>query len=638
MVVVKFFFTSILVFLTSFPLFSQLSDWEKKFKDKRNSIEVRLDYNDSIMGYYRKFDVDSSMFYALRHLKYARSEDFQTGINYAYSVIASLYRYQGKYDSAIVNYQYAIEGYKKVDYTEGIAATYSNIANVHKQQSRYDLAIKNYFKAISTMKKAEDKGILVNMYSNLAGLYFKLENYDKAILYWDLSTKTSINTPLEGKYTYGYRGKARVAIEMKQYEIAEELIDTAIVIDKKINNQIYLYEDYLILLKLYSQTLNNKKFKEAKQKVTPYLKIDNPINKQHYYEFCGDFYFNTKNFYQAKIFYDSCIKLIEYEENEQSYIEESQRLTSKLLFASIFSENEGANFPIYQKLQLLTEQANEIKKIRLTQELDVQYDLKETKETNIRLDERNRFYLKLNEKNRQQKTLLIIILVIIVGVTIYMVYYGQKLRRIKQELEQNVQEKEFLFKEVNHRVKNNLLIVNSFVGIEKQGKSPEIVSILNEMETRIHSLGLMHELLYKGEMSEFSNLNEYLKKLIDFISKTFLKENVLIHKQVQENIQVNINKIPYIGLIINELITNSIKHAQVEGTSLNLLLQVTENDGIIRIGVSDDGKGLPEGFNLNSVESLGMKMAIGLSKQLKGDFTFESPEKGSAFVIIIPNN
>lgn len=621
--------------LIQFSVTAQIGTWEKKFQNKKLDIETRLDYNDSIMGYYRKFDLDSSMYYAKRHLNYSKAGSFVSGINYAYSVIASLHRYKGEFKEAIAYYELAIEGYKKSNYAEAIAGMYSNIANVYKQQSRYDLAIRNYFKAIQIMKSAQDQSVVINMYSNLAGLYFKLESWEKAAYYWGLSTKVSNQLLGADSYSFGYRGLARIAIEKKHYDQVEKHIRKALEIDQKNENQLQQYEDYLILLKLYAESKNQIKFLATKQQLDMFLHIDNPVNKQYYYEFCGDFYFNTKQFSSAKNDYVRCVELIEEQNNPTDFIEDFQRVKNKLFYASMFSQSGTMHFDLYQEIEQLTQQVNTIKKSRLTQELDAQYEVKETKEKNAHLQERTVFYKELHENNKRQNVLLSVIVGILILFAIYLLYNRTRLQKIKRDLEQSVQEKEFLFKEVNHRVKNNLLIVNSFIGIEKQGKSAEVQRILAEMEARIYSFGLMHELLYKGEMKEFSSLNDYLETLIQFISNSVLKRDATVVHVVDQAIQVNVNKLSYIGLIVNELITNSMKHGSVEGEQLSIEITIHEENNELILHLADNGKGLPS--HLES-KSIGLKMAEGLTKQLKGQFTCLQVPVGAAFEIRIPNS
>lgn len=192
-----------------------------------------------------------------------------------------------------------------------------------------------------------------------------------------------------------------------------------------------------------------------------------------------------------------------------------------------------------------------------------------------------------------------------------------------------------MYKELNYRLKNNLLIVNSFIGIEKQNKPDDVVRMLTTMETRIHSLGLMHELLYNTEMSDYNDLKNYLIQLLAFIDQSLQDKSIVITSELDDDLSIKTNKLSYIGLIVNELITNSIKYGgQSPEKVLRIHLKATKNEHKIQLEVSDDGVGLPADFKLNQQKSLGLKMAMGLTNQMNGDFQILYPERGTLFRIL----
>lgn len=626
---------AVVIYIMATSSYSQVDKWNKIVDNSQEAYETRLAYNDSVMAYYRKKDTDSAIFYCQKHIRIAQEGNVSASINYGFSVIGSLYRYKGDYDSSIYYHQIALQGYKNDNYTEAIAGSYTNIANVYKQKSRYDLAIRYYFEAIRIMKMAEDQSTLASIYANLAGLYFNLENYEKAYHFWDLSEQVCLKTRYKGNVTFSYRGKARIGIVKQNYPEAERNIKAAIQVDKENGNQLWLFENYLLLLQLYSKNGNTPQFLDTYKEVKKFKDIESPINKVHFYEFTGDFWFRFKNYSKAATYYDSCLSVVNH--NQQDYIESSERLSKKLFYSSVFAQSGDKLYPLYDSIQSFSKQVEEIKKVRLTQELDMKYDLRREKDKNRFLDERNRFYYQLSLKNKEQATLLTIILIAVIAFTLYAFYNAERIRKTKKELEKNIQEKDFLFKELNHRVKNNLLIVNSFIGIEKHGQPEEVKAILGAVENRIHSLGLMHELLYKGEMSERSLLKPYLEKLIAFISKSIVNEGIEIHILAEDNIEVHINKTSYIGLIVNELITNAIKYAKAPTRALTISIKMYQEKSDLFLEIADDGIGLPETINIHNLQSLGLKMADGLARQLKGKFTIEKPAVGTKFVIQIPN-
>lgn len=634
----RFIFLLLSFFFCFLPIYAQVNDWVKALNDNTLSIDEKLDVGELLIDYYHKKDKDSTMYYAQYYLRFSKKHQLSDAEDYAHSVIASLYRYTGYYDSAIYYYEQALIGYEKSDFMDGVAATYQNMANVYTNQNRYDLAIRNYFKAIDLFIANNQRDYLYNLYSSLAGLYLYLGNLEKADYYWTLSEESTLGTEQEGNYSFPYRGKARINTQKGKLKTARELANKALEIDLISNNRVHLYDDYLILYQIQSKSSNLTEFLNGKRKVEEFRDIKNPINLQLFYEFTGDFYFETKEYTNALIYYDSCITSLRIEQAHQpdSYVEELHRLLTKKYHTLVFSKSSEDLTDLYAEIQMLSIQSDEIRKIRTTQELDAQYYLKEVEEKNEALRVKNIFYQELTKKNKIQIALLIITLILIIGFAFYMLYSNKKIKAFQKILEQNVQEKDFLFRELNHRVKNNLFIVNSFIGIEKHGKSEELSQVLTTVENRIHSLSLMHELLYQGQVEEETNLNEYIDKLIISLSRSILKDQMKIQTSIGENIRININKISYLGLIINELITNASKHAKIDDKELIITVTIYQKEDTLMLEFSDDGKGFSDEVSkLNS--SLALKIARGLTQQLKGKFTIKDVEKGASFEISIPN-
>ncbi|MFY7989519.1 MAG: PAS domain-containing sensor histidine kinase [Fluviicola sp.] len=214
--------------------------------------------------------------------------------------------------------------------------------------------------------------------------------------------------------------------------------------------------------------------------------------------------------------------------------------------------------------------------------------------------------------------------------------------RIKEEnlrLQHSNREKEMLLKEIHHRVKNNLQIISSLLRLQARSIDDEKTKELLEISLgRIHSMATVHELLYRS--SEYSQINfkEYLDALIHSMIGTLVAESQQIKVQLDiiELITAIDTAIP-LGLLINEILTNSFKHAfqgKQQGQVYVRIRPLTTEK--LEISVGDDGIGMPESLASSTPESLGFSLIQSLTEQLDGNITFQTGSNGTHYTLIIP--
>ena len=202
----------------------------------------------------------------------------------------------------------------------------------------------------------------------------------------------------------------------------------------------------------------------------------------------------------------------------------------------------------------------------------------------------------------------------------------------------NSETKEIMLKEIHHRVKNNLAIVISLLGMQgRKNSDPEFQRVIKDIEMRIRSMALIHEHLYRSENLDSIHLSAYLHSLVSIISGTFSGKTIKIDLQLEE-ILVNIETALPLGLITNELLTNSFKYAFPfnQGGTVCIKLAPNEPGGLTLI-VSDNGVGLPVGFSFENQDSLGMFIIKLLVEQLDGSIEIVS-RGGVSATIVIPEN
>ncbi|MGC9526410.1 MAG: PAS domain S-box protein [Limnospira sp.] len=209
-------------------------------------------------------------------------------------------------------------------------------------------------------------------------------------------------------------------------------------------------------------------------------------------------------------------------------------------------------------------------------------------------------------------------------------------KQAESRLVSSLQEKEVLLKEIHHRVKNNLLVVSNL--LEFQGDYLEdetLIRVLEESRDRIYSMALIHEKLYRSTNLDRIDFSEYLENLVDnlFESYNVAEDRISVELDV-EAIDLNIETAHPCGLIVNELLSNTFKHAFPNGRTGNVRLELHRlPDDKIGLTVQDDGVGFPPDLDFHNVESLGMELICTLTEQLEGEITMRQ-NNGTIFTII----
>lgn len=213
------------------------------------------------------------------------------------------------------------------------------------------------------------------------------------------------------------------------------------------------------------------------------------------------------------------------------------------------------------------------------------------------------------------------------------------LKKKEEEFIKKIQEKDIFLREIHHRVKNNFQIILSLLSLQSSfEKDPKVDLSLKESKSRIQSMAIVHELLYEKNDSESLNIQLYLEKLINHLKEIFYKKfiNIEIHS---ENISVSTNKLVPFGLILNELILNSFKHAFPQenpikegNKDLTLLenavghffihLQFQKQGRNYLFHYKDNGIGFPESIFNSPTNTMGLILIQNLSKQLQGEYKF----------------
>ncbi len=212
-------------------------------------------------------------------------------------------------------------------------------------------------------------------------------------------------------------------------------------------------------------------------------------------------------------------------------------------------------------------------------------------------------------------------------------------KRAEQRLQNALKDKEMLVKEIHHRTKNNLMIMASLLNLTSaEIEDEDVKEIFNQTQTRAKSMALIHEKLYRSDNYKEINFGEYIRHMVHDLFKSFLKdpENIQLILEL-EDLELDINTAIPLGLILNELLTNSLKYAFPHGEKGNIFIKFYKSDNNYVLIVADDGIGLPEELDINQTDTLGLQLVKNLIGQIEGDIIINI-EEGTMMTIIFPEN
>ena len=204
----------------------------------------------------------------------------------------------------------------------------------------------------------------------------------------------------------------------------------------------------------------------------------------------------------------------------------------------------------------------------------------------------------------------------------------------QQKLIESLHEKEVLLKEVHHRVKNNLQVISSILNLQSDhvDGDPRIIELLRDSQARIRSMSFIHESLYQRKNFNSVDLGAYIDGLARNLMMSYsLNGKVQLDSRV-EAVELGLDQAIPCGLLLNELISNALKHAFVDGREGLIELRVERQGKRVRIVVADNGEGLPKAFDMERDANLGLQLVTTLVGQLDGQIERENG-KGTRFVI-----
>jgi len=518
---------------------------------------------------------------------------------FAETTIVYIELYQHNIPSALY---YALKSVKRMeienDYTFG-DVFYMRLGDVYNTFGHNEEALELYKKSIEIGRHTLDSGTWYkSFFSAVAALSLKGKNKE-AIDYIN-----SMIAKYPPKSTFD---KMSVAyIKANCYEALKDYVQT---------------EKYFKEMDFYSQQLNNPEtFREV----------------AHQYTTMALFYMNTNRPQKAKFYTDKVFALCKA--NNKTYDSEAFQI---LLFRtdSINGNYKGA-LKHFQNFKKLSDSNLGISKNKQIEELKIEYETKNKEQKIKLLNDQSKLQESELHKSKILNNLSIWSLILLL-ITIALLYNRYRLKQrnhAKLELKEKeinqkninlrhlLDEKEWLLKEIHHRVKNNLQTVISLLNSQSAYLDNDMaLSAIKNSQHRIHSMSLIHQKLYNSENISTINMPNYIRELIEYLKDSFnLGQRIRFEIKI-DPLELDVAQAVPLGLILNEAITNSIKYAFPDDRTgmIYITLEATAQNRYL-LTISDNGIGIDTDFNNQKINSFGMSLIKGLSDDLEAKFSMEN--------------
>jgi two-component sensor histidine kinase len=539
-------------------------------------------------------------------------------------VIARAYFYTGKLDSTLSILHRMLNRPLGKDHFYYIDICIL-LSNTYQKKGNYTTALKHVLDGLKAWETKHNAEIEYFLFSSTAQIYFRLQNYEKTIEYINKAQQSAL-TRQPAYYYNNFHYTIISLVKLGNVNKALSLLDS---ITKKIPPVYPKAQNHIAFCYGYCyHALGNIKRAEHQYSLVKPEKEEYYVYNE-FYNTIAQFYYTQKKYATAK---DYLEKTLAIPQSKKAIADLTQ---SYFLLGKVDScmGHYGSAYNHLRNYIILKDSMFSERKSKQIQELLVQYET-EKKDQNIKLLTQQS---ELKQSQLDQATLSrnvtlggVAALLIILGLMYNQYKVNQRstyaINYKNVELQKMVEEKEWLLKEIHHRVKNNLQTIVSLLESQSSFLKDEALTAIQGSQNRVYAMSLLHQKLYQNNNVATISMANFLPELVSHLENSFDVRHRIHFRLSIEPILLDISNAVPIGLILNEAITNSIKYAfyQFGHNHNNEIRIVMEKNGanFIQLTIADNGIGISQ--PIDKTKSLGMKLMEGLTEDLNGHFQISS--------------
>lgn len=594
---------------------------------KNNDNPVNWPFYNSNIGYQFLLSqqYDSALLYYYRTIHASHPDHLLNASTMDCMGVA--YKQKGLLDSSILYYNKALSLYQLLNDTSHAVVVNANLAIIYKGLGHYDKALESAFDATQFLERQAPARPLASCYNTIGDIYKEMEDFSNALDFYRKSLLIRKEIGFASGVGQSYNNIGELFVELGKYDSAARYLERSLQTKKANNDSNGLGNTLDLLGRVYIEL---KEFKNAEKYLLDALLIEQRsgelTDEANVLNSLGRLKLKMNNLIEAR-----------------RYLSQAKDLIVKTASLTLLRDNLEMQVQLSKGQNLFTDalhNAEELLTVKdrlLNQEkaealiaMQTRYET-ESKGQQILLLEQEKVLrqseIKSNKLWIMSLTFTIILALIIAG--LLLIGYKQSQR--------NNRRVETLLKELHHRVKNNLQILSSLLSLQSQyAKDEDAVMMIKSSESRVNSMALIHQKLYKKDGNRTIDLKEYVSELSAYLLQTYGFVEKVEVKLSANAVSVDVEKAIPIGLIMNEWISNALKYAFVGKPFPQLTISLNmRSDRELEIVLSDNGVGLPLPQPGVEIHTFGLKMVNTLIRELKGKLLVNVSE-GTSYTLQIP--
>lgn len=582
------------------------------------------------------------------------------GISATLNNLANVYLHQGRKPEALKCFLQALKMDEILGHKESIAMDCGNIGALYIQEGEYGEALKMLETSLHSNMELGNKGQIAKDYQNLGTLYVKLKDIGKAEEYNLKAIHLYESMGLTLNLSRAMNDLGTIYYKQGLYVKALDTYTKALNRFREIGNTdgVMFGNEHLGWVNIYLG-----KASEAKMHFHQALELSRSAGSRYVTEgsyrglamadsMLGDFKSALKNQKLAIIYRDS----LQNNENTKKITEQRMQFDFDKKETALKFEKRLTDEQLEKQTLIATQQKQELglkeQAVLLANKEKDLAQLSFQKEKIEKESKSKQLILSEKEKELQEAALVnsaaelkrqtLIRNAIGGGLMVLLIFSGvvfrqrNRIAKEKKRSDQLVVEKEMLMKEIHHRVKNNLEVISSLLELQSSGMDEgKAKSAVMEGQSRVQSIALIHHKLYRTDDVASVEFRAFVTDLYKQVESVFRRPNMELEFEIVANeTSISIDSAVPLGLIINELLTNSFKYAMADHQKNKITVQLKsreEPNGYLLV-FRDNGPGFPADYNMKKSVSLGMKVIQLLTRQLGGKLNFYN-DNGSVFEV-----
>lgn len=489
----------------------------------------------------------------------------------------------------------------------------TQLGYVYERRGLIDKAADYALESLRLGQQLNDKKAIALAYSDLSNLFWKQSKFEKGLEYGLKSTQIFEERGINDlDYDFTLYVVGNNYLKQKNYKEALRYYEHATAIGERYGFYNNLSDVYISLVDLYAYLNQYDKATASGENALKYAELlENDFMIMRSWLSIGKLQILQGKYLSAIQSLQLCITTATTDFGDEYYLSQAYESLGKAYAGNHQYQEAYQSFAEYDKLKNAIFTAEADQRISL---LQTEFDVA-GKEGTIQLQETE------IKKQRIRQTFIIIIAVLL-GILLVLAYQAiQNNKKKNKLLQKQNEEKEFLLKEIHHRVKNNLEIVSSLLSLQSAHVSdPDITHAIEKSQHRVQSMSMIHQKLYQGKSLAAIEMKDYFENLGGFIINSYGADDRVIVQCKMQPLELDVDMAIPIGLIVNELLTNALKYAFPGNLEGRILINLERRKTLLHLTVCDNGIG-QRSPNVVKGTGFGTQLIALLTKQLDGKMT-----------------